>query len=110
MKKTNYMSTGKTICDFIKSHEAQHGIQPTWLDITEYLTAIKYPTKRGGPWRQSSAQAALLRYCEVSQTTYPLDRRKNIEKIETKRCTEITVTLKITVDADANVTVDVAQA
>ena len=109
----NFMATGKKICDFVAAHEEEHDHQPVWSDITDHLMALGHPTSQGGAWRQSSAAAALARYCEVTGLDYPLHQRQGtqlyerLHKTTTKRDNEIIITLRITVGDNSEVTVKV---
>ena len=101
--RKSYLKTGKLICAFVEYYEKTNGVQPTWLEIAGHLTTIDHQTKQGGPWRQSSAQHALVRYCEKTNTDYPLRQRRGAGN--NPKTNEITITLKITLPAGQKVNV-----
>ena len=103
--RNSYLKTGKLICEFIDAYEAitsQSG-QPIWSEITDHLTQIGHVTKQGGSWRQSSAQHALVRYCEQTNIDYPLRQRRGAAN--NPKTNEITITLKITLPAGQKINV-----
>tara|TARA_R100000963_G_scaffold30308_1_gene21583 strand:+ start:366 stop:728 length:363 start_codon:yes stop_codon:yes gene_type:complete len=104
-----YLKTGAVIINFIEAFKNEVSHEPTWGEIIARLNEIGHPTKRGGPWRASSAQTALIRYCEVKDRTYPLTRnRMKKSKLfdpdpTTKEITlNLTIKLQITADEDIN--------
>ena len=101
--RKSYLKTGKLICAFVEYYEKTNGVQPTWLEIAGHLTTIDHQTKQGGPWRQSSAQHALVRYCDHENIEYPLRQRRGAEN--NPRSNEIVITLKIRVGADQTIRV-----
>jgi hypothetical protein len=108
--RKTYLKTGKLICEFIDAYELAKDVVPVWFEITDYLTQIGHATKQGGPWRQSSAQYALVRYCAYEDVDYPLPQRRGsliakcVGQINPET-NEVTITLKITLPAGQKVNV-----
>tara|TARA_R110002020_G_scaffold173946_1_gene364935 strand:- start:285 stop:626 length:342 start_codon:yes stop_codon:yes gene_type:complete len=100
-----YSKTGAIIINFIEAVKNEVSHEPTWVEIIAHLNEIGHPTKRGGPWRASSAQTALVRYCEIKDLTYPLSRNKMGNR--TSATKEITLTVKIQITADQGMAVTV---
>jgi hypothetical protein len=99
------------MCDFIANYQGHlDSDQPKWREIVDHLNDVGCPTARGsGRWAQSSAQAALVRYCRGYRLDYPLTQRRWEQSPkahlmanlgsggETKESTAATTTITITI-------------